>query len=470
LASERTIVDTKTKILLEGPIGTTLLRLSLPNIAVMVAQASVGLIETYFIAELGTDALAGIAIVFPVFMVFQMVSAGAMGGGILSAVARALGSGRKAEADILVWHAVALALGLGVLTTLVMLPLGPKLYALMGGRNDSLAAAVLYGNLVFAGAILLWLFNSLAAVIRGTGNMLLPAAVVLGGAIVLIPLSPLLIFGIGPLPKLGILGGASAVLIYYAVGTAIFVVYLCAGKGILHPSLKIPALSWIKLRDILRVGAPASIVATTTNVTIGTATAFVGVFGPAAVAGYGTGARVEYLLVPLVFGLGAPLAAMVGTAVGAGAFKRAARVAWTGAMMAGVMTELIGLAAAIKPKLWLELYGNDPTMLDFGIRYLQIVGPFYGFFGFGLALYFASQGTGRLLWPLAAGLARLAVAAGGGAAAIHFAAGITGVYIALVAGMVVFCAINSFAVLSGVWLSHVRPRKTESQEAFAVAE
>jgi putative MATE family efflux protein len=463
-------MDAKTKILLEGPISATLLKLALPNIVVMGAQAAVGLVETYFIAELGTDALAGIAIVFPVFMVFQMISAGAMGGGILSSVARALGAGRRDEADILVWHSVALALSLGLLTTLVMLPLGPKLYVLMGGRGASLAAALIYANLVFGGAVLLWLFNSLAAVIRGTGNMFLPAIVVLAGVIVLIPLSPMLIFGIGPFPRLGILGGAAAVLVYYAAGTVIFVFYLWTGRGILHPSLKIPALSLTKLRDILRVGLPASIVATSTNVTIGTATAFVGVYGPEAVAGYGTGARLEYLLVPLVFGLGAPLAAMVGTAVGAGAFRRATKVAWTGACIAGLLTELIGIAAALKPLVWLELYGNDPMMVDFGIRYLQIVGPFYGFFGFGLALYFAAQGTGRLLWPLAAGLARLAVAAGGGFLATHLLAGTTGVYVALAIGMMLFWGINVFAVASGAWLKHIQARKLETPVVLATAE
>jgi putative MATE family efflux protein len=463
-------MDAKTKILLEGPIGRTLLWLALPNIAVMAAQAFVGLIETYFIAELGTDALAGIAIVFPVFMLFQMISAGAMGGGILSAVARALGAGRKDEADLLAWHAVALAIGLGLLTTLVMLPAGPSLYGLMGGRDASLAAAIVYANLVFGGAILLWLFNSLAAVIRGTGNMFLPALVVLGGVVILVPLSPLLIFGMGPMPRLGITGGAVAVLIYYAVGSAIFAAYIWSGRGVLHPSRKIPALSIAKLGDILRVGAPASIVATTTNVTIATATAFVGAYGPEAVAGYGTGARLEYLLVPLVFGLGAPLGAMVGTAVGAGQFKRAAKAAWIGAIISGILTEAIGVAAAVKPQAWLDLYGNDPTMMDFGIRYLQTVGPFYGFFGFGLALYFAAQGTGRLLWPLAAGIARLVVAAGGGFLATRLALGTTGVYAALAAGMMLFWGINSFAVFSGAWLRHVPVRKAETPVILAVAE
>ena len=180
----------------------------------MVVQASIGLIETYFVAKLGLDALAGMALVFPLFMLLQMVSAGAMGGGILSAIARALGAGQRERANELVWSAVAITVVLGALTTVAALLFGPKLYALMGGRDGSLAAATTYSALVFAGAIPLWLFNSFAAVIRGTGNMFFPAAVITAGAIVLMPLSPLLIFGFGPFPQLGIAGGAAAVLLY----------------------------------------------------------------------------------------------------------------------------------------------------------------------------------------------------------------------------------------------------------------
>src|SRR5947209_20290913 len=90
-------VDARTRVLLEGPIATTLVRLAAPNVLVMVVQAAVGLIETYFVARLGTDALAGVALVFPVLMLMQMMSAGAMGGGISSAIARALGAGRRAD-------------------------------------------------------------------------------------------------------------------------------------------------------------------------------------------------------------------------------------------------------------------------------------------------------------------------------------------------------------------------------------
>src|SRR5476651_1004716 len=351
-------MDPRTRMLLEAPVMRTIVKLALPNVAVMVVQASIGLIETYFVAKLGLDALAGMALVFPLFMLLQMVSAGAMCGGILSAIARALGSGQRDRANELVWYAIAITIALGALTTVTALLFGPELYALMGGREGSLAAAVTYSTLVFAGAIPLWLFNSFAAVIRGTGNMFFPAAVVTVGAFILVPLSPLLIFGLGPFPHLGIAGGAAAVLVYYVVGCAIFATYIWSGRGVLKPSKLPPRLTWAPMRDILRVGAVSSIVSLSTNVSIMVATGLAGLIGPAAVAGYGTAARLEYLLVPLVFGLGAPVAAMVGTSIGAGRRERALRAAWTGAALAGGITEAIGLAAAFYPSAFLSLFGS----------------------------------------------------------------------------------------------------------------
>jgi putative MATE family efflux protein len=446
------VMDPRTRRLLEGPIVPTILRLALPNVVVMVMQSAIGLIETWFVAKLGTDALAGMALVFPLLMVIQMISAGAMGGGILSSVARALGSNRREDANTLAWHAVAVALVFGFLTTAAAFAGGPKLYALMGGRDGSLAAALTYSNIVFAGATLIWLYNSLAAVIRGTGNMMMPASVTVLGAVVLIPLSPALIFGLGPLPRLGIAGGATAVVAFYVVGTAIFAFYLWSGRGVLKPSPRPPALRWAPTRDILRVGAVASLVSLTTNVSIATATGLTGVFGPAAVAGYGTGARLEYLLVPLMFGIGAPLTALTGTAIGAGQRARALKVAWTGALIASVITEAIGIAATLFPAAWMSLFSADATMTAVGVRYLHLVGPFYGFFGLGLALYFASQGAGRLGWPLVAALLRVTTATGGGYLAVH-AAGLTGLYLALGLALATFGIVSAIAVASGAWFT-----------------
>src|SRR5262249_48993448 len=197
-------VDPRTRMLLEGPIARTLLHLATPNVLVMLMQAAVGLIETYFVAKLGTDALAGVALVFPVLMLMQMMSAGAIGGGISSALARALGANRRDDADAVVVHALAIALGLGLLFTVALLAGGRWLYLAMGGRGGALEAALKYSAVVFSGAILVWIFNSLANVIRGTGNMAVPAAVTALGAAALVPLSPCPVFASGPFSPLAV--------------------------------------------------------------------------------------------------------------------------------------------------------------------------------------------------------------------------------------------------------------------------
>jgi putative MATE family efflux protein len=449
-------MDPRTRALLEAPIPRTLIRLAAPNVLVMLVQAGVGIIETYFVGKLGTDALAGVTLVFPVLMLMQMMSAGAMGGGISSAVARALGGGRRGDADALALHALVIGLVFGLVFTVSVLLGGPWLYAAMGGRGPSLRAALTYSNVIFSAAILVWSFNSLANVIRGSGNMAVPAIVTCAGAVVLIPLSPCLIFGWGPFPRLGVAGGACAVVAYYLLGTVALVVYLRSPRSLVHLSARALALRWPLFLDILRVGIVAALVTVTTNTTIAIVTGLVGRLGPAAIAGYGTGARLEYLLVPLVFGLGGPLVAMVGTNIGAGQRERALRAAWTGAAIATGMAEVIGLAAAAAPGAWLGLFGSDPAMLDAGSRYLHAVGPFYGFFGLGMALYFASQGAGRLMWPLIANLTRFCVATLGGWLVLHSTGNLSHVFVALSAAMTAFGIINAAAVAGGAWFGPVR--------------
>ena len=448
-------MNPRTRMLLEAPIAPTLLRLAVPNVLVMLAQAGVGLVETYFVGQLGTHALAGMALVFPVVMFMQMTSAGAMGGGIASAIARALGGRRQADANALVLHALVIATVFALLFAAALLGGGRWLYARMGGTGAALEAALVYSNWVFAGALLVWLFNTLSAVIRGTGNMAVPAYVTVAGAVVLVPLSPWLIFGGGPLPGMGIAGGALALLLYYLVGSAILGWYLWSPLSLLRPALRQVRLRWALFKDILRVGLVGTISTIATNLAIGFTTALVGGFGTAAIAGYGTASRLEYLLVPLVFGLGAPLLAMVGTCIGAGQRERAMRATWIGAALAFGMTEAIGITAAVFPFAWLTLFNTEPAMLEAGARYLRWVGPAYGFFGLGLVLYFASQGAGRLLWPVLGNIARLAVAVAGGWLALELGSGLSAVFAAQAAALVVYGLLNTWAIAAGAWFGPV---------------
>jgi putative MATE family efflux protein len=444
-------MDPRTRRLLEGPIAPTLLALAALNVVMLVAQVAISVLEAYFVGWLGADALAGVSVTFPLVMLMQTMSAGGMGGGVASAIARALGAGQAAEASRLVAHAIVIALAMACAFTVLVLTGGPAIYGAMGARAGALDAALAYSNVIFAGAAAVWLFNTLASVVRGTGNMLLPAGVVLGASPILLA-SPALIFGWGPFPALGVTGAAVAVVAYYGAGTLVFLAYLASGRSIVRLGLRTVRFERRLFRDILRVGAPSLVNNVQTNLTVVLLTALVGSFGTFALAGYGVGVRLEYLQIPLVFGFGSALVTMVGTNIGAGQSARARRVAWTGAALAAGVTEAIGLTAALFPSRWLGLFSAEPEVLRIGATYLRIVGPAYGFFGLGLALYFASQGAGRLLWPLLAGLSRLVVAAGGGWIVLRlFGPSLASIFIVMALALALFGAVVSVAMYQGAW-------------------
>jgi Na+-driven multidrug efflux pump len=324
----------------------------------------------------------------------------------------------------------------------------------LGGEGGSLEAALRYSNVVFAGTSLVWLLNALANVIRGTGNMFVPALAICIAVALLIPLSPCLIFGLGPFPALGIAGGGVAVVFTTALTASVLGWYILSGRSLVR--FRLVRLRWALFYEILRVGGVASVTTLQTTLTIALTTALVGAAaGPDAIAGFGTGGRLEYLLVPLVFGLGAPLVALVGTNIGAGQPARALRIALIGGALAFALTESIGVAAAVWPRAWLELFGHDPRMLATGSAYLRTVGPVYGFFGLGLALYFASQGAGRLFWPLFAGMLRLLIAIGGGWIALRTSGSLGGVFAALGVALLAYGMTMAAAIGSGAWFRRI---------------
>jgi putative MATE family efflux protein len=451
-APARAEVAPRVRMLLDGPVAPTLARLAAPNVLVMVLQAAVATLDAVFVGWLGSSALAGISLVFPLVMLMQTMSAGGMGGGVASAVARALGAGRRAEANALGAHAVLIALVMAGGFTAGLVLGGPAVYRLMGGRGPTLDAALAYSNVVFGGALAYWMFNTLGAVVRGSGNMVLPARVMLVNAVVYIALSPALIVGWGPFPRLGIAGAAAASVAAFALGALALLAYLVSGRGLVTLSLRGVTFRRSVFWEILRVGAPGSLNTVLTNLSVVVLTGLVGAFGPAALAGYGMGARLEYLQIPLVFGLGSALVTMVGANVGAGQLARAERVAWVGGGLAAALTGTVGLLAATFPTAWLGLFTADPAVQAAGIRYLVLVGPVYGFFGLGLALYFASQGAGTLVWPLLAGFGRLLVAAIGGWIAIHWlGAGLVGLFVAIAVSFVLYGVTVAVAIRSGAW-------------------
>ena len=434
-------MNPRTERLLAAPIVPTLLRLSAPGVLLVVFQTLVSVGDTYFVGRLGTAPLAGLALVFPLIMLLQMTSAGAMGGGVSSAIARALGAGDAVTARRLVVHALVIAIAMGMAFTLFLLLFGRNLYALLGGSDDSLRQAITYSNVVFAGAIAIWLANTLSSVLRGSGNMLVPAIVLISAAVIHLPLSGLLV------SKIGIAGAGYAYVVTFSLASIAMACFVFRRASALRPKRDDFQLKKHLFEEILRVGGLSVLSALQTVLTTVVLTGFVGRHGTAALAGYGVGVRLELLQIPLVFAVGQALVVLVGTHIGAGHAARAKRIAWTGTALAGSLSLVIGFVAAFYPLGWVGLFSTDPAVLESGSQYLRTVAPFYPLLAAGIALYFASQGAGSVLQPMLAGTARLAIVIAGGI----LAASLAGIFWTIAVGMAAYGVLTMAAVGRAKW-------------------
>jgi putative MATE family efflux protein len=393
--------------LLEAPILPTLLRLTVPNLAAMVVIALVAICETAYVGLLGTTPLAAIALVFPMVMLMQMLSAGAMGGGVSSAISRALGAGDTARANALAFHAVAIGTAAGLFFSAAFLVFGTPIFGALGGSGAVLDATLAYSNIALTGAVLTWVLNTLASIVRGTGNMRVPSLTLLAASALQIALGGALGLGIGPVPRLGLAGIATGLVVAYASATLFLLWFLCAGRGQVTLRLGAGVLNREMLLDILKVGAVSALGPFQVVLTVLILTRLVAGFGTEALAGYGIGARLEFLLVPIVFAIGVACVPMVGMAIGARDVRRARRVAWAAAGVATTALGAIGLLVTLVPDAWSGLFTGDQAVRAAANLYLRWAGWGFGFVGLGLSLYFASQGSGKVLPVVLAGTVRL---------------------------------------------------------------
>jgi putative MATE family efflux protein len=400
--------------LLTAPILPTLLKLSAPTTVAMLATALAAIAETAYVGLLGVESLAAMALAFPMVMLMQMMSAGAMGGGVSSAIARALGAGDLPRANTLALHAIIIAVVAAAGFAAFFWLLGPAIYRLLGGRDAALAQAILYSDTVFSGALCVWLFNTLSSVLRGTGNMNVPSVLGLVVAGLQIAIGGTLGLGLGPMPQLGIVGVALGQVIAFGLGALYLFLHLRRPDGRLRLGARGFRADRALFVDILRVGALACLSSLQTVLTVLIFTGLVARFGTVALAGYGIGARLEFLLVPIAFSVGVASVPMVGMAFGAKDIARARRVAWTAGGVAGLALGIIGLVVVLAPDLWSRLFTADAAVIAAARQYLTAAGFGFPFFGFGLCLYFASQGAGKVLGPVLGGTIRLVMVALGG--------------------------------------------------------
>lgn len=227
----------------------------------------------------------------------------------------------------------------------------PYLFTWMGGRDEMLTDALADANVTFGGAVCICVLDLLGNAVRGTGNMSLHASVLVGCVVAHIAMSPILIFGLGPLPALGPAGAGRGLIIPFSAGCVVMICYLRSSHAIVRLNFGGMKPRWELFADILKAGVPGLVNTAITNLSVVALTGIAGQLGRDAAIGYAVGARLEYILQPLAFGFGTAIVAMVGTNRGARRYQRAREIAWTGAITIASLCGATGLVVALWPAL-----------------------------------------------------------------------------------------------------------------------
>ena len=437
--------------LLDHAVLPTLLRLAWPNVVALSAGTIVVIFETTYIGRLGTEALAAMALVFPFVMLTMTMSGGAMGGGVSSAIARALGAGDRERADTLAGHALLIAICFGLTFTVGMLTFGSTLLQLLGGRGNVLSQALAYITIFFAGGVIPWLMNTFAAILRGTGNMKMPSAMQTSSAALQIVLGGTLGLGLGPIPQFGMAGVAAGTLTAFALGAGVMGWYVFSGRARVRPKVKGFRIQRGMFFDILKVGAIACFNPLQGVLTLLIFTHMLAHYGTEVLAGYGIGARLEFMLTTLAFAVGIASVPAVGMAIGAGRIDRARRIAWTGCALAFTVVGLLGTLIAIFPHVWVNLFTNDPGVREASRTYLATCAPMYAFLGLATVSYFSSQGAAKVLGPVLAQTVRLAFVCAGGWYLLSIDAPAASFFWLAAASMVLLGVLSVLAVMLTPW-------------------
>lgn len=449
-------MDQRTQHILTAPPLPLLLRFSAPNSFAFLVQSTVSLTEVWFIGQLGKESLAAIALVFPLLMFMQMISTGAFGGAVTSAIARALGAGDTDRAERLIWQALTMAFSGALVLLLIFLAIGEPFLRSLGGTGDILEMAYAYSLMLFVGGAGIWFVGVVGAIFRGMGDMRYPATMMVIGSLIQVPVSGALVLGYFGAPQLGLLGAAVSVVVTSSLMSFVMLSRLIWGKTPIKLRLSQFDLRQRDTVDIGRVALPACLSPVSTVTTILVLTAIVGRFGPEALAGYGIGSRIEFLMSALIFGIGAAMTSIVGMSVGAGKFERAEQIGWVGAGISALLGGVIGIGLAVFPEAWIPLFSDDPVVFNTAKSFMQIVGPCLALHGVGWSLYFASQGAGAMRAPVMALVTRPTVAILSTIALIKYAdLGLYGVYIGSVAGMAAYSLILVYALKAGAWRRRV---------------
>jgi MATE family, multidrug efflux pump len=406
--------------------------LAVPTTAVMVLGATSGVVNTYFVSRLGPDAIAAVSLVFPIMLIVMTMMGGGVGSGVSAAVAHALGAGRADDAERVAEHAFVLTAALSAILTALFVGGAPVLFRWMGGKDRVLDGAVVFARVMFSGVLITFAVSTFDAILRGEGNVRVPSTWATVSLTLQILLTPLFMFPLG----MGLAGAAAATITGQLLGSLPRAHYVFSGRGVVHPRLVPRPLLARPIREILRVGVPASLATLANYLGLLILTAIVAHYGRSDIAAFGLGTRLDFLIITLAFGVGSALLTLVGLAAGAGDLTRVTALLSRAVTLVAAMVSVIALLLIWRPTLWLGLFTNEPEILAIGGQYLRILAPSYPFLGVSMACSFTFQGLGRAVFPLVLVTTRTAIVVAAAVAFAQLGAPVSSVFVVMAVGNV----------------------------------
>ncbi|MBN2102120.1 MAG: MATE family efflux transporter [Candidatus Aenigmarchaeota archaeon] len=382
------------KDLTKGPIGKTLFYLSVPVILGMVLQTGYNIADTYFIGLLGSEELAAISVTFPVVFIFIAIAAG-LSVGSTALVSQALGARKKKEANNMAEHSLLLSLIVGIIIAVCGILFSAPLFEFMGVSGHVLDMTIQYSNLIFIGFIFLFIGFISQGIIQAGGDTVTPAIYLFISVILNIILDPIMIFGFGQIPAMGLAGGAVATVLSRGVGASLNIIHLLTGKSAVDIDPKCFCLDFSIMKRIITVGIPSSVSNSINSIGMIALMSIVGGFGTAAIAAFGVGVRLESLAIMPVIGLSTAVTPFIGQNLGAGKLKRAKKSIMLASVAVIGFMGIFSLVWYFGPSILYSPFTQDPDVMSIGINYLQIIAAGYIFMGLSFIINAAFQGSGH---------------------------------------------------------------------------
>lgn len=400
--------------LITGPILPTILKLAWPVVATMFVHAAFLITDMMWVGRLGAPELA--AVISSVFFIWILLSSvEVVTAGLVAIVARHYGAKRYDRASYTASQAIGFSLALSAGITVIGYALSPAFMEFIGTEPDVTRYGIDYLRIRFLGTVFMFWYQVGASLFRATGDtrtpMVLSIAAV-GGNIVL---DPLLIFGLGPFPELGVAGAAVATVISMAASVVGFALLLLAGRLTLDLKLSDSVRPDLRLiAQMVRIGLPMSLNGISFSVVYIFMNKITATFGTEAIAALGVGNRGEAFSYMICFGFGVAVSTMVGQNLGAGKPDRAGKAAWTAFWLTAVVTGIVSVLFLLIPELITRAFSSDADVIEMSSDYLRILALSQVFMAALIVFEGAFSGAGNTMPPMVIGvpaaIARLPIA------------------------------------------------------------